>query len=211
MAEYLIQEETLTSMADKIRILNGVEDEMTPAEMDGQLGEANDEVGSQTDLIAQIASALEGKAGGSNSGGIPEFSTVRIYVKDVLLSDYYYNFGMWESVQLQCIYIDDEYKQKYEILFDNYDTNTLNKSEVIFAVPTNSTIVLNFAAMTNHYSDAIVSSVHNELHNIENHNLQTVQRIPVAAGGRFLIQAGESVATIPIWGDTEIRISEPEN
>lgn len=33
MAEYLIQEETLTGIADKIRILSGTEETMTPDEM----------------------------------------------------------------------------------------------------------------------------------------------------------------------------------
>jgi hypothetical protein len=65
MSEYLIQGETLTSMADKIRTLNGVEGALTTAQMDSNLGEANTEVGEQADLIAQISSALEGKAGGS--------------------------------------------------------------------------------------------------------------------------------------------------
>lgn len=68
MAEYLIQGETLTSIADKIRVLSGAEGAMTPAQMDGNLGEVNTEVVDQADLIAQIASALEGKA--SNSGSI---------------------------------------------------------------------------------------------------------------------------------------------
>lgn len=74
MAEYLIQGETLINMADKIRVLNGVEGAMTPVQMDGNLGEVNDEVGSQAELIAQIASALEGKAGGSG----PETCTLEI-------------------------------------------------------------------------------------------------------------------------------------
>lgn len=67
MAEYLIQGETLESMADKIRILNGVEGALTTAQMDGNLGEVNVEVDEQAELIEQIASALEGKAGGSAS------------------------------------------------------------------------------------------------------------------------------------------------
>lgn len=46
MAEMLIQSETLTNMADKIRVLNGVEGAMTPAQMDGNLGEVNNEVSS---------------------------------------------------------------------------------------------------------------------------------------------------------------------
>ncbi len=72
MAEYLIQEETLTSIADKIRILNGTEDAMTTAQMVSSLGEANTEVANQAALIseqdakiAELAEILSGKAGGS--------------------------------------------------------------------------------------------------------------------------------------------------
>ena len=74
MAEYLIQGETLESMADKIRILNGVSGNMTPAQMDGNLGEANTEVSEQADLIAQISSALEGKAGSGGGITLPTLS-----------------------------------------------------------------------------------------------------------------------------------------
>lgn len=70
MAEYLIQGETLANMADKIRVLNGVEGAMTPAQMDGNLGEVSVEVDEQAELIAQIASALEGKAGGGSNANI---------------------------------------------------------------------------------------------------------------------------------------------
>lgn len=70
MAEYLIQEETLTNLGDKIRILSGTEDTMTPAEMNTNLTEANTEVSTQADLIAQIATTLEGKAGGSGGASV---------------------------------------------------------------------------------------------------------------------------------------------
>lgn len=66
MSEYLIKGETLESMADKIRILNGVEGALTTAQMDENLGEANADVSTQANLIAQISSALEGKAGGGS-------------------------------------------------------------------------------------------------------------------------------------------------
>lgn len=66
MAEYLIQEETLTGIADKIRILSGTEGAMTTAEMQSELETFNADMGTvvtaQDDLIAQITTALEGKA-----------------------------------------------------------------------------------------------------------------------------------------------------
>ena len=52
--DMLIKNTTLYDMADKIRILSGTEDSMTPATMDTKLGSANSEVSSQTDIISQI-------------------------------------------------------------------------------------------------------------------------------------------------------------
>ena len=66
MAEYLIQEETLTGIADKIRILSGTEGAMTTAEMQSDLETFNADMGTvvtaQDDLITQITTALDGKA-----------------------------------------------------------------------------------------------------------------------------------------------------
>lgn len=58
MAEYIIQDTTLNSIADKIRILYGTEDTMTPAVMNNQLINANIEVNEQTNLIKRILEAL---------------------------------------------------------------------------------------------------------------------------------------------------------
>lgn len=75
MARYFIQDETLTNLADKIRVLNGTEENMTPSQMDSELGDANDEVDTQSTLIDQLSEMLEGKAvGGDGEQATPVIS-----------------------------------------------------------------------------------------------------------------------------------------
>lgn len=62
MAKYFIQGETLTNLADKIRVLNGTEESMTPDEMNNGLVSANEEVNNQINLIDQINSLLQSKS-----------------------------------------------------------------------------------------------------------------------------------------------------
>lgn len=69
MAEMLVQSENLVAIADKIRVLSGTSATMGLDAMATHIGEANTNVDTETDLIAQISSALEGKAGGGSSSG----------------------------------------------------------------------------------------------------------------------------------------------
>lgn len=55
----------LRLLADEVRVLSGTENAMGLDAMKAHVGEANDEVDSQAELLAQIATALEGKAAGS--------------------------------------------------------------------------------------------------------------------------------------------------
>lgn len=64
MAKYVVDDSTLTNIADPVRTLMGLTGGLTPANMKTQLDSANTAVTSQTDLIAQITAVLEGKAGG---------------------------------------------------------------------------------------------------------------------------------------------------
>ena len=70
MAEYLIQDSTLTGIADKIRVLSGAEGAMTPAEMQNSLSLASTTVDTQTTLISDIKFAL----------GIGELNVATFYV-----------------------------------------------------------------------------------------------------------------------------------
>ncbi len=68
MAEYLIQDTTLTSLADKIRVLSGTEGTMMPSQMIANVQSANDEIDVQSALIDQLIAALEGKVTGGSGG-----------------------------------------------------------------------------------------------------------------------------------------------
>lgn len=75
-----IKESTLTSLADSIRGLNETTSKMTPAQMVDAVSDAVAEIDEQTELLADLLSALEGKAagGGSSGGGSIDTCTVVI-------------------------------------------------------------------------------------------------------------------------------------
>lgn len=81
MSEYIIQGETLSALADEVRTLSGTEETMSLDAMETNINEANEEISSQADLLAQIQSVLEGKTAGSGSGdGSVETCTVTVKV-----------------------------------------------------------------------------------------------------------------------------------
>ena len=63
MSKYLIEDTTLTGIADEVRALSGTTGAMTPSVMKTNLNSANTEVNDQTALIAQIKSAMKNKVG----------------------------------------------------------------------------------------------------------------------------------------------------
>lgn len=58
----------MTAIADEIRTLSGTTEAMGLDAMATHIGEANDEVDSQVELLAQAVASLEGKASGGGSG-----------------------------------------------------------------------------------------------------------------------------------------------
>ena len=62
MSNYLIQGETLTNIADEIRIMTDVTEGMLPSDMINNLESVNAEIDNQTSLISEVMAALEGKA-----------------------------------------------------------------------------------------------------------------------------------------------------
>ena len=106
MAEMLIQSESLTALADEIRVLSGTTEPMGLDAMESYVGEANDEVSEQADLIAQIASALEGKAGGSGSSSGISIETCTVTFVNTSENDYDI-MGTWLDTTSSGTYISN--------------------------------------------------------------------------------------------------------
>lgn len=70
--KYVIDDTTMTEIADPLRELSGRTDELTPAEMAQAGEEAVAEVQTQAGLIEQIATELQGKAADGGAGGVAE-------------------------------------------------------------------------------------------------------------------------------------------
>jgi hypothetical protein len=64
----------LTEIADEVRILTDTLDKMTVDEITSNIAQANTDVSTQADIIAQIKTALEGKAAGG--GGTEEIEQI---------------------------------------------------------------------------------------------------------------------------------------
>lgn len=62
MVEYLIQDTTLTGMADEIRRLNGSTGTLKPGAMITELQTVNTAIATQEDLLAQVITAIASKA-----------------------------------------------------------------------------------------------------------------------------------------------------
>ena len=94
MSEYIIQRETLTAIADEVRTLSGTTDEMSLDTLTTHVNDANIEITNQEDLLEQIASALEGKAG--TTGAQIDTCTVNLDVFIKNRNDFYVSYSAYE-------------------------------------------------------------------------------------------------------------------
>jgi hypothetical protein len=94
----------MTALADEIRELSGTEETMGLDAMANHIGEANTDVATEAGLIEQIASALEGKAGGGNDNNIKYFTVRNNLPDDIIINGAYCPYG--SSVDIP---YDEEY------------------------------------------------------------------------------------------------------
>lgn len=152
MAEMLVQSESLTSIADKIRVLSGTEDAMGLDAMANRVGEANTNVNTEAGLIEQISSALEGKAaGGSGDSGGGSVETCTVTVENWLSGGgggYYYNFIYLDSLLNPII---EPLQSRGWVIEPEIHTYTVAKGTVVFcespslssSTPETSTTIFN--------------------------------------------------------------------
>ena len=126
MAEYLIQDTTLTSIANEIRTLSGTEETLSPTEMKEKVAEGNENIATEADLIAQIQTALEGKSSGGNNGSNEEEVYELIFETDGIS---YLNSLDYIS------YDNNEYKFHSDTILKDISEYPISFSNVVLKTP----------------------------------------------------------------------------
>lgn len=127
MAEMLIQSESLTAIADEIRVLFNTEEAMSLSTMESHISEANTEISTQTTLlseqdakIAQLAEILASKASGSSSSD--ELCTITFYDPD----------NVAHEGDLYCLYLNEYHDLSTDYISDGVKINTCKNSFILF-------------------------------------------------------------------------------
>lgn len=167
----------MTALADEIRILSGTTDAMGLDAMKNNVADANDAIDEQEDLIAQIASALEGKAaGGGNSENI-EICTVTINSSNYSGTDKAIYFT-WETVENGQITVKQLYMTMgYYVLETLFPTITCVKDGFIFIC--HNPLSTNVDAQSSFLSKSLLLDENIEIvdANIKANTYQTVLRV----------------------------------
>ena len=88
--QIFMEKDRLQPLADNIKVLKGA-DNITLQQMEDTIAETNTDIVSQTDLIAQLASALQGKAAGGGGASV-ETCTVVLDGDSSAFRPYYYSY-----------------------------------------------------------------------------------------------------------------------
>ena len=145
--------------------------------------------------------------GGGSGGESSEFATVRVYLRDAAVSETnkYPFAGEYESVEIIGIYIDENYTEHRETLFhNNAGESVFDKTEISFRVPANSTIVIH--AMSSRI-DNINATKHGDFYNVSYYNNPSTYFQGLSCE---FTTSGMSYSIVPIFGDTDIRLSRIE-
>lgn len=87
--QIFMEKDRLQPLADNIKVLKG-SDSITLQQMEDTIEETNTDIVSQTDLIAQLASALQGKSvSGGGDGSTPAYETCTVRLENDDMSTSY--------------------------------------------------------------------------------------------------------------------------
>lgn len=123
----------MTALADEIRILSGTEGTMGLDAMKTNVNQANSNVNTEADLISQIQTALEGKAGGSGGASVAwqdVFALPTTYVVSVNSKKYYIEMpNDFKFIAIRFLYNNNYYVSSIAVMNDgSYISNSSNNN-----------------------------------------------------------------------------------
>lgn len=104
--QILMEKDRLQPLADNIKVLKG-SNSITLQQMEDTIEETNTDIVSQTDLIAQLASALQGKSVPGGSAGVKTYA-VCMYLdssSNIVLPEIRIDGNLLQAVDVSCLVI----------------------------------------------------------------------------------------------------------
>lgn len=138
METYLIQKETLVNIANKVRELSVVEDELSLIDIQDLLNNANIDVHVEAQLIEQIISALKDKTLGSGNNVVEVCPSITVSIES----------SPWPSDSTQLSHLSYYFNGERQVIIDHTLNNNISMSYgdtyTFYNIDTNSPIVLIF-------------------------------------------------------------------